>query len=314
MTRSSYSEIVITRAGLIQTSFHQTTFAKQSNAESATTVPTRIYGIDFTSAPRKAKAITVAYASLARTTLAIGHVERLESFQAFEAFLNTRGPWIAGFDFPFGLPRELVELLRWPTNWSALVTHVEMIGKEHFKEKLNCVRRDRPWGARYIKRKGDDAAGASSSMKLHHPPVGLMFFEGAARLARAGVSVIPCLPNRDTRVALEVYPGFLARQMTRDSYKKDGKEGGTPTRVSARETLVKTLPSFAKKTYGLTVAIEHSLEQECVADNSGDTLDAVLCALQAAVAQRAFEAGDPRYGIPQGADDFEGWIATVGAA
>jgi Protein of unknown function (DUF429) len=299
---------------LIQKRLQQTTFAKQSIAESTTKVPNHILGIDFTSAPRKAKAITVAHAALARDRLMVSHVERLESFQAFEVFLNTRGPWIGGFDFPFGLPRELVEGLRWPTNWSELVAHVRTIGKERFKEQLNCVRRDRPWGARYIKRKGDDAAGASSSMKLHHPPVGLMFFEGAARLARAGVSVIPCSPNSDTRVALEAYPGFLARRITRESYKKDGKEGGTPKRVAARETLVKVLPSFAEKTYELTIAIEHSLEQECIVDSSGDTLDAVLCALQAAIAQRAFEAGDPRYGIPEGADDFEGWIATVGAA
>jgi hypothetical protein len=68
----------------------------------------RIYGIDFTCAPRAAKAITVAAGSLKKNCLAIENVERLESFTAFEAFLARPGPWVGGFDFPFSLPRELV--------------------------------------------------------------------------------------------------------------------------------------------------------------------------------------------------------------
>ncbi len=276
-------------------------------------MPTKIYGIDFTSAPRKAKTITVAHAAFIKTNLAVDKVECLESFCVFKAFLKTPGPWIGGFDFPFGLPRELVEKLEWPTNWSELIGHFQKIGKEDFKAELNRVRLSRPSGKRYIKRGGDDAAGASSSMKLHYPPVGLMFFEGAPLLACAGVSVIPCAPNNDSRIALEAYPGFLARQMIRESYKKDGKEGNTPKRIAARESIVATLPPFAKTHYGLTLNIDASLANECVSDGSGDTLDAVLCAVQAAVAQCAFEAGDKRYGIPIEADDFEGWIATVPA-
>jgi Protein of unknown function (DUF429) len=275
-------------------------------------VPAKIYGIDFTSAPRKAKAITVAHASLSKSKLSIARVEHLESFVAFERFLATPGPWVGGFDFPFGLPRELVETLNWPCNWHALTQHMQTIDKESFKANLDRVRIARPSGAKYIERRGDKLAGSSSPMKLVNPPVGLMFFEGAPHLASAGVSVIPCAPSDDTRVALEAYPGYLARQITRDSYKKDGKEGNTPKRIAARTTIVAKLTEFAKTRYGLTVAIDESLENECVEDGSGDTLDAVLCATQAAVAQRAFESGDARYGIPKDADDFEGWIATVG--
>jgi Protein of unknown function (DUF429) len=275
-------------------------------------VPTKIHGIDFTSAPRKAKAITVAHASLAKAKLTITHVERLESFEAFDAFLSTPGPWIGGFDCPFGLPRELVETLDWPNDWYALTKHVQALGKESFKANLNRVRESRPVGAKYIERGGDKLAGSSSPMKLVNPPVGLMFFEGAPRLARSGVSVIPCAPNNDTRIALEAYPGFLARQINRESYKKDGKEGNTPKRIAARETIVANLSVFAKTHYGLNVTTDALLAHGCVEDGSGDTLDAVLCAIQAAAAQRAFEAGDTRYGIPKDADDFEGWIATVG--
>jgi hypothetical protein len=50
-----------------------------------------------------------------------------------------------------------------------------------------------------------------------------------------------------------------------------------------------------------------ALAQAAVDDASGDTLDAALCALAAAVAARA---GPPRYGLPP-FDPVEGWIAGV---
>jgi hypothetical protein len=274
-------------------------------------VQATIYGIDFTSSPRRAKAITVARATLDNNALWISGVARFESFDAFEVFLQTPGPWVGAFDFPFGLPRELVMALAWPSDWHLLVEHVRMLGKVQFKQSLDRARQSRPVGAKYIERKGDRLAGSSSPMKLVNPPVGLMFFEGAWRLARAGVSVVPCAPNSDTRIALEAYPGFLARQITRESYKKDGPEGGATKRVAARNTLVQALPAFAKKQYALSLTIDAPLVRECVSDGSGDTLDAVLCAVQAAVGQIAFDNGDARYGIPNCANDFEGWIVTV---
>ena len=50
-------------------------------------------------------------------TLAIEGIERLETFSAFEALLARPGPWIGGFDFPFGLPAELCRDLGWPLEW-----------------------------------------------------------------------------------------------------------------------------------------------------------------------------------------------------
>jgi hypothetical protein len=48
-----------------------------------------------------------------------------------------------------------------------------------------------------------------------------------------------------------------------------------------------------------------------VADASGDTLDAVLCLLQAAWAQQQHAAGDVLYGLPKDLDPLEGWIVTA---
>jgi hypothetical protein len=270
-----------------------------------------IYGVDFTSAPRKAKAITISRGTLRAKTLKIDALTRIESFVDFEAFLQTPGPWVGGFDFPFGLPRELVTTLDWPNDWRELVAHLQNVGKDEFKRALDGIRESRSVGSKYIARRGDSLAGSSSPMKLVNPPVGLMFYEGASRLARAGVSVVPCATNNDTRVALEAYPGFLARQLTRESYKKDGRDGNSTKRISARQLIVSELPVFVEAHYDLKLAFDGSLARACTSDGSGDTLDAVLCAVQAAAAQLAFVNGDTRYGIPNGIDDFEGWIATV---
>ena len=71
--------------------------------------PQKILGVDFTSAPSRHKAITVAHAAL------VGN--RLTSFAEFEALLQKPRPWVGGVDFPFGLPRDLVVTLGWPPAW-----------------------------------------------------------------------------------------------------------------------------------------------------------------------------------------------------
>ena len=244
-------------------------------------------------------------------SLVIHRIDSLLDLSAFEALLAEPGPWVGAFDLPFGLPRELVNVLGWPTTWRELVLHTHDIGKDAFKDALNRVRESRPMGARYIPRRGDVLAGASSPMKLVNPPVGLMFFEGAPRIARSGVSVVPCASTADSRVALEGYPGFLARHFIKTSYKKDGPEGRSGARTRNREIIVNGLSVGSSFTQGLGVEIPELLRLLCIEDGSGDALDAVLCAVQAAMALRVCHMGDARYGIPNSADPFEGWIATV---
>ena len=270
-----------------------------------------VLGVDFTSAPSRRKPIVVARAELLGSTLSVAHIQHLVDFQAFDALLGEQGPWIAAFDLPFGLPRELLTTMCWPVSWHDMVVHIKAIGKAEFKDALNRVRESRPMGARYIPRKGDAAAGSSSPMKLVNPPVGLMFFEGALRIARSGVSVIPCAPNGDARIAIEGYPGFLARQITRESYKKDGPDGQTPSRRRSREIIVNALVSGHHAVGNLVVELPPLLVQRCIVDGNGDALDSVLCTVQAARSLIAFQLGDPMYGIPPVADPLEGWIATV---
>ena len=83
-----------------------------------------VYGIDFTSRPSRSKAITCAKCRLDGDRLVVDYLQRLESLDAFGAFLDSPGPWIVGIDFPFGQPRRLVENLNWPGSWAGYVAHV----------------------------------------------------------------------------------------------------------------------------------------------------------------------------------------------
>ena len=85
----------------------------------------RLFGLDFTSSPRRAKAITVAHGRLTADGVVLEHLESITDWPAFDALLARPGPWLGAFDFPFGLPRDGVRALAWPDHhWAALVRHV----------------------------------------------------------------------------------------------------------------------------------------------------------------------------------------------
>jgi hypothetical protein len=267
----------------------------------------RIYGVDFTCAPRKAKPITVAAGILSRAELEIVEIENLATFPAFEAFLARPGPWLGGFDFPFSLPRELVSDLGWPAQWPALVEHCTAMDRLAFRLALNEYRGSRPLGRRYAHRATDHPAGSSSPMKLVNPPVALMFHEGARRLLAADVH-IPGLINRaSSKIALEAYPGLLTRKQLgiRASYKSDTRSEHTDARRSVRRTIVHALK--AARPLGIQVKLGAKVERKIVADGSGDLLDAVICAAQAAWGWTRRESN---FGLPAHAPAGEGWIVS----
>jgi hypothetical protein len=263
--------------------------------------PLTVYGVDFTCAPRKAKPITAAVARLSRNVLVLERMEKLETFAAFEALLARPGPWVGGFDFPFSLPRELVRDLGWPRSWPALVRHCAAMSRLEFRNRLDAYRETRAVGKRYAHRATDTPAGSSSPMKLVNPPVALMFQEGAARILDSGAHVPALSGGDETRVALEAYPGLLVRKQLgiRESYKSDTRSEQTPARRAVRRRVVGELVA------GKPLGIRLESELDLVADGSGDTLDAAICALQAAWAAR-----QPGHGIPAHAPAGEGWIVT----
>jgi hypothetical protein len=126
------------------------------------------------------------------------------------------------------------------------------------------------------------------------------------RLIDAGVH-LPALHNGDaTRVALEAYPGLLARELigTR-SYKSDDKAKQTPERLIARKDLLEALEQ-GKSRLAIRVAMSHAQRDALAADASGDRLDALLCLVQAAWASTR-----AHHGLPAQVDPLEGWIVTA---
>lgn len=268
----------------------------------------RILGVDFTCSPRTAKPVVAAWAELSEDVLSLHDVERLPNWAGFEALLQRPGPWVGAFDFPFGLPRELVRDLDWPQEWAELVRHCSRYDRASFRTILNDYRATRRPGNKFAHRATDGPAGSSSPMKLVNPPVALMFHEGTPRLLRAEVTLPMLYAGDPARIALEGYPGLLARHIVRDSYKNDTRRLQTPQRRTARIRIVDALLA-GRTMLGLRLECTGNQRNALVEDASGDSLDAVLCALQAAwSALRRAE----NYGLPQAVDRIEGWIATAG--
>ncbi|MGE5792119.1 MAG: DUF429 domain-containing protein [Bacteroidota bacterium] len=266
-----------------------------------------LLGVDFTSAPRPAKPIVVARGRATSGEFMLEAIDTLRDWAAFERLLESPGPWLGGFDFPFGLPRMAVRELGWPSEWTALVQHCAAMGRAAFRASLDAYRAKRPVGDKYPHRATDLPAGSHSPVKLVNPPVALMFLEGAPRLAAAGVS-IPGLRDGDPlRIAVEAYPGLAARAIMRDSYKSDEARRQTPARRAARAAIVARLRSDGGP-FGFRLDAARPLLRLLVDDGSGDRLDAVLAAMQAAWCWRRRTRN---FGLPRGVDPLEGWIATA---
>jgi predicted RNase H-like nuclease len=157
-----------------------------------------------------------------------------------------------------------------------------------------------------------------------NPPVAYMLHAGAPRLLAAGVH-LPALHDGNAadknaaghprRVALEAYPGLLARSiLSNRSYKSDDKAKQTSDRLIARKDVITALENGQTRlatTHGpLRLKLTHAQRDTLVGDASGDSLDAVLCMLQAAWAKAQHDAGHARYGLPKKVDALEGWIIT----
>src|SRR5258708_6552441 len=144
-------------------------------------------------------------------------------------------------------------------------------------------------------------------MMLHRVPVGKMFFEGATRLLKSDVSILPCHPTGGSRMVLEGYPALVARKLIgRRSYKSDERDKQTQERAIARSEIVYGLRSRGiEEGYWVRVGLCERMTEMFVEDQMGDQLDAVLCAVQAGY---AYSQRDRGYGIPVDCDMMEGWI------
>ena len=266
-----------------------------------------VCGVDFTSSPSRRKPITVAHASVQGAGVHLLRVDAHADFGIHAHWLNQPGTWVGAFDFPFGLPRELVRSLGWPLEWLALMRHYAALPREDIRATFKAWCAARPAGAKFAHRATDLPAGSSPSMKWVNPPVAFMLHAGVPLLIEAGLHIPGLRPAQaQQRVALEGYPGLLARELIgRRSYKSDAKAAQTAERRDARAALVDALQQ-GRTRLQLRLVLTAAQREDLLADASGDRLDAVLCALQAAWASQ-----QPGFGLPEQVDPLEGWIVTA---
>ncbi|MBC7705191.1 MAG: DUF429 domain-containing protein [Rhodoferax sp.] len=278
---------------------------------------TMLIGCDFSSSPGKLKQIVIAHGQLLGSSVRLDRLERHQSLEEFARWLVQPGDWVGGFDLPFGLPRELVQYLDWPTDWEACMRHYAALTRPQIRALFAAFCYNRPVGGKFAHRSTDKPAGSSPSMKWVNPPVAYMLHAGVPLLLDAGV----CLPGlhpgsrsdvdsngRTRRVALEAYPGLLAREIVGfKSYKSDDRKKHTPQRLEQRHKLMDALV-LGQTRLKLRLELDRAQRDLLCSDASGDGLDAVLCMMQAAW---GMQQGWPWFGLPETMDPLEGWILSA---
>lgn len=272
-----------------------------------------LIGCDFSSSPTRRKPIVIAHGHLRGAAVVLECLERVETLDAFSQWLQQPGAWVGGFDLPFGLPRELIVSLGWPQTWEASVRHYAQLGRADIRACFKAFCDARPVGGKFAHRACDRPAGSSPSMKWVNPPVAYMLHAGLVRLLDAGVSLPGLHESEDTRVALEAYPGLLAREVLGSrSYKSDTVAKQTSERLIARKDMITSLEAGQTR-LGLRIKLSHAQRDALAEDASGDSLDAVLCMVQAAWGWVQQMQGQGRYGLPVDMDPLEGWIVSAPA-
>jgi hypothetical protein len=276
-----------------------------------------LIGCDFSSSPGKHKQIVIARGQLEGDSVRLDGLERLHSLLDFALWLARPCDWVGGFDLPFGLPRELVQYLDWPTGWEACMRHYAALTRPQIRAFFADFCDKRPTGGKFAHRATDKPAGSSPSMKWVNPPVAYMLHAGVPLLLDAGVH-LPGMHSGDCtdlgtdgrprRVALEAYPALLAREMLGfKSYKSDDRKKQTPQRLQQRRKLLDALV-LGQTRLKVRLQLNRVQHDLLCGDASGDGLDAVLCLMQAAWGSHQ---GWPWFGLPPKMDPLEGWIVSA---
>ena len=271
-----------------------------------------LIGCDFTSSPSRRKPIVLALGDAQPGQVRLVELLTFLTLQEFGEWLAAPRTWIGAFDLPFGLPRELVETLGWPREWAACMRHYAGLSRAAIRDEFAAFCDARPVGGKFAHRQTDRPAGSSPSMKWVNPPVAFMLHAGVPLLMDAGVSLPGLHPGDPGKVALEAYPGLLAREILgQRSYKSDDKAKQTPDRLLARKDVLSALERGQTR-LGLRLKLSTLLSEQLVQDPCGDALDATLCLVQAAWAahQHHHQPTPLGYGLPD-FDPLEGWIVSA---
>jgi hypothetical protein len=278
----------------------------------------RVLGVDFSGAKRPGESIWITEARLGdgltvERCRAAGETlgERGRAAVLSALVDHVDGAAVVGFDFPFGLPRPVVETLDGPATWSETVTWVrdEFPDAETFAERCQSAAQTATDGDRtYLKRATDGPVGAKSpyhffTFRQAYHGVG----EVLAPLLGREVAVAPMTVDRrgggsrerdhrrDGRpTVVEAYPAGTLRRLDlpAERYKDDTE----PAR-SRRERIL------AGVTEDEAVSVARTARTAALSDPGGDALDSLVAAVAAARAlTTAFRVAADRY------DPLEGYV------
>lgn len=269
-----------------------------------------LLGCDFSSSPTRRKPIVLAWGRCQGARVHLERLQRCDSLTEWGQVMAQEAEWVGGFDLPFGLPRELVAQLHWPQTWRACMDQYASLDRAQIRATFKAFCDARPVGQKFAHRATDGPAGSSPSMKWVNPPVAFMLHAGVPVLIQAGVHFPGLHPGDPRRVALEAYPGYLARAVLGGrSYKSDDRAKQTPERLIARKDLIHAMEMG--QALDMRLVLSHAQRDALAEDASADSLDAVLCLMQAAWAAQRRAQGDPLCGLPAQLDPLEGWIVTA---
>ncbi|MFH0904605.1 MAG: DUF429 domain-containing protein, partial [Methanobacteriota archaeon] len=205
-----------------------------------------------------------------------------------------------------GLKQFDVVIANPPWNQDGYVGKIDEMDLQEFVDTMKEYRQTRSKGDKHHFRDTDRIAKSCSPMMLFGVPVGKMFFKGAPRLLKSGVSILPCHKNGSKRIVVEAYPKLVAKKLIlKPKYKNDTKKKQNSELRDARQEIVKKLKSGCiRPYYGFDLILKEDSATKIIDDPTGDYLDALLCAIQAGW---AYEQRKQGYGIPDGFE-LEGWI------
>jgi len=267
----------------------------------------KIFGINFNHSPSSKNPITVAICDFKKSQgLSVSRVELLCSLKEFETFLQQKGPWFAGVNFPLGQPSQFLQSMKLPQKWSGYIKDINRWKLDGYQKKVLKFKKKLATGSKEPQRITDTLAGSGSPLTFNKKQTAHHFFEGTHCLIRSGASILPCNIKVDKRVVLETYPDLVAKRFAVHAI---GAKAKNVDIENLHKEIIKGLetPEF-ERDFKFKIFLDDSLKLKCVEESNGAILNAVLISAQVAW---AYSEGKPNYGIPDIQHpniQTEGWI------
>lgn len=271
-----------------------------------------ILGVDFSGAKNAGESIWLASGELDQGRLKIsttwspagkGKRSRPAALECIQGVVADGRYDVVGFDFPFGLPREVVDTEDWASFLSSFDEFVDEPKED--ESPVEAFRRSCLEAAdqEYLKRATDEERGGQCPYGVR---VASQTYYGISEVLKPlienGVSVMPMMENesRDTAI-VEVYPArTLAEHFDESS---SGYKGTSEQAIERRRRILESIES-AKPPISFDSEKEGNQSRE-YALCSDDALDAILAAVSASNFLR-----EPAGNSEKEIDPVEGYICV----